>query len=326
MARLNTTKPPESDGPRRHALKTKPSRPEAKIPCNPAAKEAKQWTGPGETTTRSGTPDITAKSSLPKGQSQRIGKGSSGFELFYDNDAVNGRDGSEDGSSSNDSRPRKTQSPLKLARTNSLQFPVPQQGRNRRPRKSEMDYDKENDYMEDNAEEHVATTTAIPPRLFSPRMGGGAHRLPRMNSSGLRLWDNREVGESSGVGGSEESEDNGFDSLDDFIVSDGDEISYHNTSEDETDQDDIQSPPPPLSRRRLFRGRRPGPKVEMLESPAEKEHRPEPSLPTKRENSSLTFDSRQGRLSQEGSDIAEEMDRLNLGEDADFSQLQGDFL
>ena len=325
MARLNTTKPPGTNEPRRQNLNTKPSWHEAKTPTKPATKETKQWTRSTETTTKSGTPGITAKPSLPKSQSQKIGKGSGGFELFYDNDAVNESDGLEDGPPPNDSHPKKTQSPLKLARTNSLQFPVPHQARNRRPRKSEMDYDKENDYMEDNAEEHVATTATTPSRLSSPRMGGGARGLPRINSSLSQLWDHRETGDSSG-GGSDDSEDNGFDSLDDFIVSDGDEISYHDTSEDETDQDEVQSPPPPPSRRRLFRGRRPAAEGEVLESPAEREHRPESSLPTKRATSPLNSDSRQATLSQEGSDIAEEMDRLTLGNNADFSQLHGDFL
>lgn len=52
--------------------------------------------------------------------------------------------------------------------------------------------------------------------------------------------------------------DTSFNSLDDFVVSDNEDISYQETSDAETEPEKAPTPPPPKStRKRLIRGRRP---------------------------------------------------------------------
>lgn len=57
--------------------------------------------------------------------------------------------------------------------------------------------------------------------------------------------------------GGSETEDDGFNSLDDFIVSDNEDISFESSSFLLDDDDDELEKTPPKSRRRLVRGRRP---------------------------------------------------------------------
>lgn len=186
-----------------------------------------------------------------------------------------------------------------------------------------MDYDKENDPVEEDVEDgyELANTRRREPT-------GRAQNLPetpRGNGNGRQFWAYREP--ETGDEGGEGSEDNGFDSLDDFIVSDNEELSQHETSEAET-EDEVAPPPPPPSRRRLFKGRRPGPETEVeneLGPPLQKNELPlEPSLPSGLTIPSLMSDSQQKEMSQNGLNIAEKMDHLSLENNDVSSQLETD--
>ena len=185
------------------------------------------------------------------------------------------------------------------------------------------------------AEEEVddlygSTTAGGTRRREAPdRRDEALNETPGRNGSGRRLWAYREPeteGEEEEVGGAD-SDDNGFDSLDDFIVSDNEELSYHGGSESE-DEVEVPSPPqpPPTTRRRLFRGRRPdsdGEAKEELEQPSQKK---EPSLESLRLSEStlpsLMSDSESKEVSQNGLNIAEEMDSLSLENNDPSSQLE----
>jgi hypothetical protein len=64
----------------------------------------------------------------------------------------------------------------------------------------------------------------------------------------------------------DESEGDSFDSLDDFIVSDDNELSYHEVTENESSETEAETrpslSPEPSPRKRLMRGRRPMPQAE----------------------------------------------------------------
>lgn len=64
---------------------------------------------------------------------------------------------------------------------------------------------------------------------------------------------NTEPEEEDGCG------DNSFNSLDDFVVSDNEDVSYQETSDSETEPEKAPTPPPPpkSTRKRLMRGRKP---------------------------------------------------------------------
>lgn len=216
----------------------------------------------------------------------------------------------------------RSKSPLKSAKVNSLLLPVPQQARTRPARKSEVDYDKENDLGEgevDELPETATTTTETEQRQSPARRERGLGQTPGRRGNGRQFQAFREPTPS-------DSEDNGFDSLDDFIVSDNEEVSYHETSESETD--DATPPPPPPARRRLFRGRRPDPEAEVkgeLESPSQKEAlRLEPSLPSELTMPSLMPDSQPERVSQDELNTDEEMDPLSLENNDVSCQLEKD--
>lgn len=96
----------------------------------------------------------------------------------------------------------------------------------------------------------------------------GQPRRSRKKESGLertRLKASRKGGRDGRRGGSPESEDGSesgdeFDSLDDFIVSDNDEISYHDSADELEEMEEEEEEniiPKQKTSRRLFRGRRP---------------------------------------------------------------------
>lgn len=332
MARLNTIKPPKLSDPRlrpKSGSQTEPASPSRTEPRNSPTrtKEAKQWPlREGETGTGSGILGTGHKPTLQKSRSQRSGKNSGGsFDIFYDGDAMNEKEEQEE---TGDSSPRgsegENKSPLKTAKVNSLLLAVPQQGRSRPTRKSEVDYDKENDVAEEEVEDEYSQRHTT--RRSPPRRAENLQQSPGRNGIGRQLWAYREP-ETDGEEGGEEEEDNGFDSLDDFIVSDNEEISYHETSDSET-EDELTPPPPPPSKRRLFRGRRPAPETENQkesESFLQKDEiPPEPALPSELAMSPLMSDSRQKEMSQNGLSIDEKMDRLSLENNGASSQLEKD--
>lgn len=119
--------------------------------------------------------------------------------------------------------------------------------------------------------------------------------------------------------GEESEDDNGFDSLDDFIVSDNEDISYHETSDDESleeEQEEKQpTPSPPRTRKRLLRGRRPRPEIEPettpQDSPRESLHL-EPSVPATITMEVPKLEAKPKRLFQSELEISEKLNKLKL--------------
>lgn len=332
MARLNTTKPPKLSDPRlrpKSGLQSKPVSPSRTEPRNSLTqtKEAKQCPlGEYETWNSSGILGTGDNPALQKSRSQRSGKNSGGgFDIFYDGGATNEK---EEEQESKDSGPRdsegKMKSPLKTAKVNSLLLAVPQQGRSRPTRKSEVDYDKENDPVEEDVEDEYSQRDTR--RRSPPRGAENLQQTLERNAMGRQFWAYREP-ETDDEGGGED-DDNGFDSLDEFVVSDNEEISYHETSEPETEDELTPPPPPPPSRRRLFRGRRPIPQTEEQKetgSPLPRDEMPqEPAPSSELALSPLISDSQQKEMSQNGLNIDEKMDRLDLENNDASSQLEKD--
>ena len=321
MARLNTAAPPKPGEPRLRpnpSLQTgaAPSRAEPKTSIPKTTKRATQWKIEREVGT------APSKFPLQRSQSQRSGKSSgSSFDIFNDADEISEKEdkskpSSKRSSGSNDGRKAESKPPLKLAKVNSMLLPVPQQTRTRPSRKSELDYDKENDMGEEEADEPAPTASdqQQPPTGQDRDLG----QILRRTENSQQFQGFREP--AARDGGSSASEDNAFDSMDDFIVSDNEELSYYDTSEAETD-DDVTPPSPPPTRRRLFRGRRPDPESEVREKEA---LRLGPSLSSKLVISSLASDSLPKGVSQNELDVEEKMHGLSLDNNDASSQLEKD--
>jgi hypothetical protein len=142
----------------------------------------------------------------------------------------------------------------------------------------------------------------------------------------LRFLSYRQSQESNSE---DEGGDNSFSSLDDFIVSDNEELSYHETSADELEEEEIPKRiSAPRARRRLLRGRRPNPEAELREAlmnPSCKDDLClEPSLPP-----TMTIPSPQLKPKPEKSHVknfkmTKDMKMLNLQDSDTDSQLQRD--
>ena len=334
MARLNTTKPPKLNDPRLRPksglAERSPSRTEPRASAT-GTKEAKQLPLGGETLTGSGIfGTTTTRPTLQKSSSQRSGKSSTGsFDIFYD--AASENEDERESSIGGSSGEGKTNSPLKSAKVNSLLLPLPQQGRSRPTRKSELDYDKENDVAEEEVEDLLRPTTTgwTGRREASARRDVSLDETPGRNGNGRQFSAYREPETEEEEGGAD-SDDNGFDSLDDFIVSDNEEISYHDGSESES-EDDVPSPPPPppsTTRRRLFRGRRPDPEEEVKKEQEQLSQKEEPALESSRLSEStlpsLMSDSESKDVSQNRLNISESMDSLSLENNDPSLQLERD--
>ncbi|KAL4811120.1 SprT-like family-domain-containing protein [Aspergillus unguis] len=259
------------------------------------------------------------------------------FDIFADSDGTTERD---------TPKPKK-ETPLKLARTNSMILPLPQQHhqpRARTSRKSELyNYDKENDPLEEELDPDMdseattslsrnpsdASTSASSVRTSPARRRNATQQQQQQQFTRYRQPSRNESEDEN------ENEEDSFNSLDDFIVSDDDEPSFHessseNESEEEEHKASPQPPTPPTQRRRLFRGRRPNPAVEIENALRESARRPdlrlEPSLPASFTvpSTSPKLDSVSRKLFQKDTDMSEEMDRLKLDDRAPSSQLQDD--
>jgi hypothetical protein len=153
---------------------------------------------------------------------------------------------------------------LGIARVNSLLLPAKQ-----RPRptfRETADYDKENDIPEHGTDGY-RTPDSTPSRQPTPRQN--ASQTPGRSIT-------RDIGTRQPVADDQEEEiedqgyDDSFDSLDDFIVSDNEELSSHEASDHET-PDTEDEPIPTVSaispirspRKRLVRGRRPASETEL---------------------------------------------------------------
>ncbi|OJJ40342.1 hypothetical protein ASPWEDRAFT_99460 [Aspergillus wentii DTO 134E9] len=302
-----------------------------------------KWTMAGETQTKSGTSRLLNRPLFGKSRPQKIGTGFSGggdFDIFSDSDFMTEREGEEYDSSIGPSRDEKTKKriPLKLAHVNSLLLPLssPQtQQRNRRNRKPEIDdYDKENDPIEVAGDDEdgdrgsgLSRNSSNASTRQSPARRN-VQQTPGRNMNGRQFLGYRQPKREKD---DEDSEDNGFDSLDDFIVSDNEEPSSYETSQDETDDEKVQEtppPPPPKTRKRLVRGRRPDPETELkkaLENPLQKEElRLEPSLPAAITMSSSKPQPKPKQRFQNGLNVAEKMNHLNLENNDASSQIEKD--
>ncbi|KAL2865578.1 SprT family zinc-dependent metalloprotease [Aspergillus lucknowensis] len=231
------------------------------------------------------------------------------FDIFADSD----------GASERDTPKAKKATPLKLglARANSIILPLPQQPRTRTNRKSELyNYDKENDPAEEELD-------AEPPSLSRNPSDASSTRSPVRNRNTQQFTAYRQAHPES----ENENDDDSFNSLDDFIVSDNDDLSYHGTSDDETEEEQHNVSPPLTQRRRLFRGRRPNSTIDLENALRESSHRPglrlEPSLPEAIATPSLKPDTVSRKLFQ--ADVSEKMKSLKLQDNYDpSSQLQLD--
>jgi hypothetical protein len=241
MARLNTTNPLNTAVQRKKSLKERTER----IPARESATDYQcanmRSSNGSSTSTQSGA------------SSQRHSRGSSAvFDIFSDDSAI-----LESGNSS--LRKQKKTRTLKAANVNSLLLPIGQTPRQRPIVKLETDdFEKENDIGENTPERHTATREA-PPQA-SPTRRNMAQTLRRSRADSMPLSpQSPQTQQSPESETGEDSEDNSFDSLDDFIVSDNEDLSFHETSNAETEDEKIPSPPPPpkSTRKRLMRGRRP---------------------------------------------------------------------
>lgn len=227
--------------------------------------------------------DRSEERPAPKPSKQRQKKGSGTvFEIFSDDlQPLESTKLEADQSPKTPSPTKKKTRTLNLARTNSLLLPVQQRPQQRPNFKIEADdYDKENDLAEYGTDSYSAATSPASHQSPAGRSPAGRSPIGRNTTPAPARTrtanPNRPMSYlSRGAADENEDEDENeedagdtsFDSLDDFIVSDNEEISFHSAAESASDSEaEIQkssAPPSPLSppkstRRRLIRGRRPG--------------------------------------------------------------------
>ncbi|KAJ5107850.1 hypothetical protein N7456_004525 [Penicillium angulare] len=179
------------------------------------------------------------------------------FNIFADDDqSLTGGDleGDLSSLSISPSKPKRTRT-LKTAKTNSLLLPMQHRPRQRPSIKVETDdYEKENDLSEYGTDSYSRGGSPAPQRSPIRRNTTRTPAISRTPSV-----PSREPSPAS----EEDAGDSSFNSLDDFVVSDDDEVSYHETSDSEPEVEpevkpkSISPPPPPSTRKRLMRGRRP---------------------------------------------------------------------
>lgn len=174
------------------------------------------------------------------------------FDIFPDPAIESGS------SASNTPQKQKKTRTLRVTKANSLLLPLQQRPRQRTSVKIETDdYDKENDDTEEVTEPYSTAIDTLPRRSPTRRARGTAATPRRTRADERDPSPVNSDNEEDNVG------DDTFDSIDDFIVSDNDEISYHETSDSETEEEKAPTPPPPRSnRKRLIRGRKPASRTE----------------------------------------------------------------
>ena len=352
MARLNnTTSPRKRTEPRR--VPQPPTKARQGLSESPLTRNNNegQWAMASETrSTKSSAPgmldlkgnSITRKPSQKTGKNKKKGSGGD-FPIFNDGDDLveNEVEETEDecSSASPSSSPfsasssstgtcpshdEKTKNPLKLARTNSLLLPLSQQGPSRRQtRKSELyDYAKENDPVEQADDDSVSSLTRSSSDASSWQSPVRRNTRQTPQSQRFSTYRQRETE----VEDPDDSEDNGFDSMDDFVVSDNEEVSFNESSGSETEEEKAPSPPP-QPKRRLFRGRRPAPKPESEPEKVE-EAKKQREVPPYREQSPiedtmppLKSDPKHTQLSQKSLNITDKLNNLNLEDNGSSCQL-----
>ncbi|KAH8435016.1 SprT family zinc-dependent metalloprotease [Aspergillus melleus] len=343
MARLNTTKPKGGDDTRpnkkpvrhlgqRGVLQSKFR--DTVHTSDSEDREDTQWRS------KSKFSRTTEGQTQRMGRHQRTGTVSSGiFDIFSDADGASDRDDDASRSSSGVNKANKDGA-LDLARVNSLLRRPSQQSRHRTSRKSELyNYDKENDPVEvELAEEDSNTPSTISrnPSDASTRRSPvrNARQTPARNSNNRLFSQYRQPERRSE---DDDNEDNDSDSLDEFIVSDNEEPSYHETSDNETAEERVQEVPSYKPKRKLMRGRRPNPEAELLKALQHTDDlRLEPSLPAaitlppsperksewKLERQSQREGEELEELSQNDVNFSEKMHHLSLEDNDPSAQLQ----
>ncbi|KAJ6099505.1 hypothetical protein N7467_001040 [Penicillium canescens] len=280
MARLNTANPlvnrtsPEKTlanfSPKKPALRQLPS------PTSDMFDDILLASVSGASTRR----PATQNKSPMRAQSQtqrRTAAGAGTFDILPDSNSFCQSETESRKSPSTKKKPRA----LGISRVNSLLLSRP--ARPGRPRqrasiKSDIDDDKENDVSDEFTDEYLAVNRS-PPRqsaLQSPVRSSASHTSVSQSVIDDQYEEDQSEGDS-------------FDSLDDFIVSDDNEPSYHEISENEgseTEAEMRRSPSPERSpRKRLIRGRRPIPQREINMEEESLSIEEAPSSPKQKESS-----------------------------------------
>lgn len=349
MARLNNTPSPRKRQEPRVPLGAQ-AKPDRGISNSPLPKTTGNSTGRrlfAETRTTKNN-EATTGPSLIRTYSHKKSNSSLLFHIFPDNDALFDDEAEETEkeqsitSECHTSSPTfspsssigsifshdKTKNPLQLAHVNSMLLPIPSPPspvrQRRQTRKSEiLDYAKENDPIEEPGDDDLEAASLSRSSSDASSQRAPRQRNVRQTPRGSNLNDNLPFSSHRQRGieeaDSEDPEDNGSD-LEGFIVSDNEELSFHDVSENESAEEKDEKMPssPPKPRRRLMRGRRPA---------STDEPEPEPELRKAKRNSSKVLkeqspimdtmppmDCTSTRLSQENLNINEELDNLNLND------------
>lgn len=303
MARLNTANPLNTAVQRKRSLKERRDQ----FPLNDST--------PDDRSTSARSSNGSSTSALSRASSQRHSRGSSAiFDIFSDDSSI------RKGGNTSPGKEKKSRT-LKAANVNSLLLPIGQTPRQRPSVKLETDdYEKENDILENTPEHH--TTTREEDLQGSPtrRNVSRTPRRGRADNTPLRLQSPKSETE-------EDSEDNSFDSLDDFIVSDNEDPSFHETSASET-EDEVPASPPPLpksTRKRLIRGRRPDSdtdKTPLNDILPKAPFRLEPRVPQTPRLCTVDEDSPK-QVSQEDLNLSTKLNSLNInGDNEPATQLE----
>ncbi|CEO59919.1 hypothetical protein PMG11_04568 [Penicillium brasilianum] len=306
MARLNTTNPLTTAIQRKKSLKERTER----LPAHKSIAD--------EPRTNIRSSNGSSRSKMSGASSQRNSRGSSAiFDIFSDDSPI------IESSNSSPRKQKKTRT-LKAANVNSLLLPIGQTPRQRPMVKLETDdFEKENDIMENTPERYTATREAPPQASPTRRNMAGIPRISRPDNTPLSPQRSRSPESET----EEDCGDNSFNSLEDFIVSDNEDPSFHATSNSETEDEKALSPPPPpkSTRKRLMRGRRPDAdvgKISLKDESFKASFRLEAEIPGIRRRSSSTEDSPRP-VSQEGLNLSTKLKSLDLnGDNVPLSHLE----
>lgn len=314
MARLNTANSQLNSGPRRRPALTERSD-RSVLPSNDTSSSKKPVSSRRCTEIRADVPSRTK--SLSRRQQVAL---SGEFDIFPDGDAMDENERKEQDYDSSSS-PRKKSRTLKAAHNNSLLLRLPQRPRRRPTIKVETDdYEKENDLSEDASYEYTASMDVAPEVPTRQNIARTARSRPNNGPLTYQRAEPDQEEEEDTV------EDDSFNSLDDFIVSDNEDISYHETPDSETEEEQTPPPlsPPKTTRKRLMRGRRPNPEAEIkkaLDQPSQ-DLRLEPSLPEAIKTPSKP-DAKPKGLFQKAFNLSTELSQLSLdGDNEPASQLE----
>lgn len=250
----------------------------------------------------------------------------------------------------------KGKNPLRLAHVNSMILPLSQQQparttrrpttttttpatatSTRTPKPEEIDnYDKENDPIEqepeDDAVSSLTRSSSDTSSRRSPIRRNNSQTSGKDRRTGPLFSKYRQHETVEERGDSDEDEENAIDdSLNDFVVSDNEDLSYDGTSSiDDLEEEEKEiknipsSPPPSRPRRRLVRGRRLAPRVES-EPVSEAEAKKPCEAPSHRGQSPVESKIASlpspGVETQDNGNISDKLGHLNLEDNDPSCQL-----